>query len=219
VVEPARAQVAGAQIGGAISVQSDYRYKGISLSNRGPAFTLDLTFDHPSGFYAGASTIAAPHDGGINSLGFIEYAGYASPRRGGVGWDVGINNQNLAYFYEGKRFPLDYSEAYVGVISDNVSARLHYSPNYLRPGWAALYAEVDGSLKPAENWRLFAHLGTTAPIGNPGGRRQRFDARAGVARRFGPFEVQASVTATTPNPPATTPPERSAFVVGATWFF
>ena len=220
LAQPARAQLAGAQFGGALSVQSDYRYKGISLSNRGPAFTLDLTFDHPSGFYAGASTIAAPHDGHLNSLGFIEYAGYASPRRGGVGWDVGINNQNLEYYdYAEKRYPLNYSEVYAGVISDHVSARLHYSPNYLRPGWAALYAEVDGSMKPADNWRLFAHLGASAPIGHPGGRRQRYDARVGVARRFGPFEVQASVTSTSPDPPATTPPERSAFIVGASWFF
>jgi uncharacterized protein (TIGR02001 family) len=218
LAQPVLAQVSGAQFGGALSIQSDYRYRGISLSNRGPAFILDLTYDHPSGFYAGASTIAATQDGSFRSLGFIEYAGYASPRRGGLGWDVGINNQNLSYYAE-KRYPLNYSEVYVGAISDHVSARLHYSPNYLRPGYAALYAEVDGSVKPADNWRLFGHIGTTAPIGHPGGRRQRYDARVGVARRFGPVEIQASVTATTPNPPITTPPERSAFVVGASWFF
>ncbi|MGZ3273342.1 MAG: TorF family putative porin [Caulobacteraceae bacterium] len=218
VAEPARAQVAGAQIGGALGLQSDYRYRGISLSSGGPAFTLDLTYDHPSGFYAGVSTIGADLGGRLKSLGSIEYAGYASPRRGGVSWDVGINNQNLAY-YRDKRYPLNYSEVYAGVIGDHLSAHLHYSPNYVRPGYNALYAEVDGSLKPAENWRLFAHIGTTAPVGDTDGRRQRYDARVGVARRFGPFEVQASVTGTTPDPPPLTPHGRAAFIVGASWFF
>jgi uncharacterized protein (TIGR02001 family) len=218
LAQPARAQVAGAQIGGALSLQSDYRYRGISLSNARPVLTLDLTYDHPSGFYAGASTIAADRGGAVESLGFIEYAGYATPKRGGVSWDVGINNQNLAY-YSDKRYPLNYSEVYVGMIGDHLSAHLHYSPNYIRPGYNALYAEVDGSFRPADKWRLFAHVGTTAPVGDIEGRRQRYDARIGVARQFGPFEVQASVTATTPNPPALTPQEHTAVLVGASWFF
>jgi len=112
---------------------------------------------------------------------------------------MGVSNQNLAYYYD-KRYALNYSEVYAGVIGDHLSAHLHYSPNYLRPGWKSLYAEVDGSIKPADNWRLFAHLGTTAPVAATDGRRQRYDARVGVARRLGPFEVQASVVATTPDP-------------------
>ena len=209
---------AHAQLSGTLGVQSDYRYRGISLSSRKPVVTFDLAYDHPSGFYAGASAIGEGHDGGVAALGFIEYAGYATPRRGGVSWDVGVNNQDLSY-YADKRYPLSYSEVYVGAIGDHLSAHLHYSPNYFRPGYQTLYAEVDGSLKPAEHWRLFAHVGTTAPVGDTEGRRQRFDARVGVARQFGPFEVQASVTATSPNPPGLTPQERSALIVGASWFF
>jgi uncharacterized protein (TIGR02001 family) len=218
LAQPARAQIAGSQISGTLGVQSDYRYRGISLSSGRPAVTLDLAFDHPSGFYAGGSAIGGILEDGVKSLGFIEYLGYATPRRGGVSWDFGVDNQNLAYYAE-KRYPLNYTEVYVGVVGDGLSAHLHYSPNYLRPGYGALYAEVDGSLKPAEDWRLFAHLGVNAPVGDVESRRMRYDARAGVARRFGPFEVQASVTATTPNPPKLTPQERAAFIVGASWFF
>jgi uncharacterized protein (TIGR02001 family) len=210
---------AQAQISAAIGLESDYRYRGISLSSGLPAATLDLSFDHKSGFYAGGSAIATGHDGQVRSLGFIEYLGFATPRRGGVSWDMGINNQDLAYYYGDRRIPLRYSEVYVGVVGDGLSAHLHYSPNYLRRGYEALYAEVDGSLKPAENWRLFAHIGGTIPVGDTEGRRQRYDARAGVARQLGPFELQASVTTTTPDPPALTPHHRTALVVGANWFF
>jgi uncharacterized protein (TIGR02001 family) len=216
---PARAQFGGVQIGGALGLQSDYRYRGISLSNGRPVVTLDLTIDHPSGFYAGASAVGQGHDGGLRAIGFIEYAGYATPRLHGVSLDVGINNQDLAYYYSQKRYAVTYSEIYVGAIGDHLSAHLHYSPNYLRRGYDALYAEVDGSVKPADNWRLFAHLGATQPVGDTEGRRQRWDARAGLARQFGPFEVQASVTATTPDPPSLTPHARTAVIVGASWFF
>lgn len=213
------ARPAHAQLSGTVSVQSDYRYRGISLSSGLPTATLDLAYDHPSGFYAGASAIGGAPGGRARSLGFIEYVGYATPRLGRVSLDVGADNQDLAYYYAGRRIPLRYAEAYVGVVGDGLSAHVHYSPNYLRQGYGSLYAEVDGSLKPADNWRLFAHFGATLPVGDVGGRRERYDARAGVARQFGAFEVQASVTATTPDPPGITPRHRTALIVGASWFF
>jgi uncharacterized protein (TIGR02001 family) len=215
----ALARPAQAQFSAAVGLQSDYRYRGISLSSGLPAATLDLSYDHSSGFYAGASTIGAVIDGYGRSLGFIEYIGYATPRRGGASLDVGVNNQDLAYYHDDKRWPLRYSEVYVGVVGDRLSAHLHYSPNYIVHGYGALYAEVDGSLKPAENWRLFAHLGSTIPVGDIEGRRPRYDARAGVARQFGQLELQASVTTTNPDPPRLTPHHRTALVFGASWFF
>lgn len=212
------APAARAQVSAAIGVQSDYRYRGVSLSSRRPVATFDLAYDHPSGFYAGGSIIGQSEDGGLNALGFIEYAGFVTRKHGKVAWDFGVNNQNLSYYYE-RRIPLNYSEVYVGAIGEHLSAHLHYSPNYVRPGYDTLYAEVDGAMKPAEKWRLFAHAGTTVPVGGEPGRRQRYDLRAGVARQLGSLELQASVTTTTPAPPAATPPERGAIVVGASWFF
>ena len=80
-----------------------------------------------------------------------------------------------------------------------------------REGWAGQHSD--------HPYSLFAHVGTTAPVGDTDGRRPRYDARVGVARLFGPFEVQASVTGTTPDPPPVTPHGRAAFIVGASWFF
>jgi uncharacterized protein (TIGR02001 family) len=214
LAEPARAQVSAS-----LGLQSDYRYRGISLSNARPVGTFDIAYDHKSGFYAGGSAIVTDHDGELKSLGFIEYLGYATPRFGGVSWDFGLDNQDLAYYYGDKRIPVRYAEGYVGVVGKVLSAHLHYAPNYLRQGYGSLYAEVDGSVKPADKWRLFAHLGATVPVGDTQGRRQRWDARAGVARQLGPIELQASLVATTPNPPAATPQARTAVVVGASWFF
>lgn len=213
----ALASPARAQLSGALGVQSDYRYRGISLSDRQPVLTLDLAYDHPSGLYAGGSAIAL-NENGPRALGFIEYAGFATSRIGRVSLDFGLDNQNLSA-YADKRYPLNYSEVYVGVAGRSLSAHLYYSPNYLRQGVQTLYAALDGSMTPADNWRLFGHLGATTPVGRIAGRRQRYDLRAGVARRFGPLELQAWVTGTSPAPPAISPPERAALVVGASWSF
>lgn len=223
LAQPAKAQILGGQIpgqvAGALGVQSNYLYRGISLSSGLPAATLDLSYDHPSGAYAGASAVGAVVDGQARSLGFIEYLGYATPRRGVVSWDVGLTNQDLAYYAQGRRWPVRYAEVYVGAAGEFLSAHLHYSPNYIRAGYGALYAEVDASTKPVDNWRLFAHLGSVIPVGDAAGRTPRYDARAGVGRQFGALELQASVTATTPDPPGFTPRHRTALVVGANWFF
>ena len=65
------ARTAHAQMSGSIGIQSDYRFRGISLTGRQPVVTLDLAYDHPSGLYAGASAIGANQDG-FRALGFIE---------------------------------------------------------------------------------------------------------------------------------------------------
>ncbi len=65
------ARPAHAQFSGAVSLQSDYRYRGISLTERQPVVSLDLAYDHASGAYAGASAIGVNEDG-LRSLGFID---------------------------------------------------------------------------------------------------------------------------------------------------
>lgn len=209
---PARAQVTGG-----VSLQSDYRFRGISLSNGRPVGSASLAYDHASGFYAGAQVIAENQDGPA-LLGHIEYLGFATPKTAGASFDIGVNNESLSQ-YAGRRYPLNYTEVYAGVIGNHVSAHFHYSPNYFRPGVKSGYADIDGVIRPADNWRLFGHLGTTFPIGESEGRRQRYDLRAGVARQFRNFEIQAAVTATTPAPPATTPQSPTAILVAASYFF
>lgn len=208
---------AHAQFNGSIGLQSDYRFRGISLSSGRPVGSASLAYDHSSGFYAGAQVIGENRDGPA-LLGHIEYLGFATPKTAGPSFDFGVNNESLSQ-YADRRYPLNYTEVYAGLIGDHLSAHFHYSPNYFRPGVNSGYVDIDGVLRPADKWRLFGHLGTTFPIGGPEGRRQRYDLRAGVARQFRNFEVQAAVTATTPAPPATTPQSPAAVVIAASYFF
>jgi uncharacterized protein (TIGR02001 family) len=213
------APAAHAQVSATAGLQSDYRFRGISLSSRQPVGSLSPAYDHASGAYAGGSLILEQH-GGLQGLGTIAYAGYATPKAlMGMALDMGLTRQSLSE-YAGRRYALNYSEAYVGVIGSRMSAHLSYSPDYLRTGYRSLYADVEGALKPADDWWLFAHLGATLPLADAGPpRRRRYDLKAGISRQFHNLQVQAIVTATTPAPPFPSPQDRTALVFGASYSF
>jgi uncharacterized protein (TIGR02001 family) len=147
-----------AQISASASLASDYRFRGISLSDGRPALTANLAYDHSSGAYAGVSVIGidTPHDG-AQMLGHIEYIGYATRKSRGLSWDVGLHNEDLTA-YADRKYVFRYTEVYAGLTSNNISTHLYYSPNYLKPGASILYADLDGALRPAPQWRLFGHV-------------------------------------------------------------
>ena len=213
---------AKAQISVSTSLESDYRFRGISLSNGRPALTASIAYDDSSGAYLGASAIAQDTaHAGVQMLGYVEYIGFATPKRGGVALDFGVNNETLTA-YADREYVLRYTEAYVGLTSSNISAHVYYSPNYFRAGASTLYADVDGAFRPAAHWRLFGHVGVLTPTGPADvqtNRRERYDLRAGVAREFQRSEVDLAWTATSPSPLNQTLPSRGALVVSASYFF
>ena len=213
---------ARAQISASASLASDYRFRGISLSDSRPALTAGLAYDHASGAYAGVSVIGVdtPHDG-IQMLGTIEYIGYATRRSMGLSWDVGLHNEDLRA-YADKEYVLRYTEVYAGVTSNNISAYLYYSPDYFKAGASILYADVDGALRPAAQWRLFGHVGVQTPLGPADiqpSRRERYDFRAGIAREFQRCEVDLAWTAPSPSPANQNLPSRPGLVLSASYFF
>lgn len=216
----AEARAGEGQLGGALSVDSDYRLRGVSLTDNRPALALSLAYDHGSGAYAGAAVVAHDFaDGGGRLLGHMEYVGYAVQGRGGYAWDVGLSNQDFVP-YGPQRFHLRYSEAYVGVSKGDLSARVYYSPNYL-PSWGTTtYLDLNGVLRPADNWRLSGHAGALVPTGGGGGSvRTRYDLRLGVARDFKAGEIRANLSTAFPTPRALSSRTGLALVVGASVFF
>src|SRR5258708_34133383 len=67
-----------AQVGASVSLASDFRYRGSSLSDGKPALSASLTSDHPGGVYLGVTGIGAETArDGVQALGYQAYAGYA----------------------------------------------------------------------------------------------------------------------------------------------
>jgi hypothetical protein len=156
---------------------------------------------------------------GLQWLGETVLVGYARRFGTGASWDVGASNSVVADYAGGAR-RIDYSEVYAGVSMKGLSAHLYYSPSWLGTGAQTLYAEVNGAVSPARDWRLFAHAGVLASLGganvvNSG--YTRYDARAGVARDFGALELSLSATTTTPGVefPEGHAQSRTALVLGA----
>ncbi|MEW4448673.1 TorF family putative porin [Qipengyuania sp. JC766] len=109
------------EISGNVALTSDYRFRGVSLSNGDPAIQGGIDVAHESGIYVG--TWASSIEGGP-SFGEMEldlYAGWSGDVADGVGLDVGI----LYYLYP----------------TENIDANV----NYWEP-----YASISGSLGPAE---------------------------------------------------------------------
>src|SRR5690606_18429041 len=102
---------ASAEVSGSVAVVSDYLFRGVTQTNENPALQGGVTWNHESGFYAGAwgSSISwlSDSDPEISSQveldGFIGFAGDFG--ESGFGYDVGATY----YWYPGD-YPAGFNE-------------------------------------------------------------------------------------------------------------
>ena len=112
-------------ISGNFAVTSDYRFRGVSQSNKDAAVQGGIDFEHKSGFYAGnwnssVSEWTSPYGSGIES---DIYGGFKTELMG-VGLDVGL----IYYYYPGAQKedddffnPFNTREFYIGLSYGPVS--------------------------------------------------------------------------------------------------
>lgn len=187
------AQPAAAQVGARVGIDSDYRLRGYSLTNDHPAFSAQLSYDHPSGLYAGLLGLAEV--GSDNRfLGVIGSAGYAKRLNSAVSLDVGVLRSQIREATYGAR-GFDYTEFYAGTYVGPVSARLSYSPDYRRPDQSTVYGELEAGFEPGTDWRVSGHAGILVYLNTAGfyqaGETHR-DWRVAVTRQFHAVELHAA---------------------------
>jgi len=162
------------QVGGSIGVDSDYRFRGVSLSGEKPDLRLSLSFDHDSGpyaLYAGltATGVELERDKRLASL--QGYAGISGGAGDGWRWEAGATATRAL---GDSRY--DYAEAYAGLLGEAWSLRLYFAPDYFGSGRRTAYAEFETGWALAAAWRLAAHGGVLQQ--QRAGRR--VDLRLGV---------------------------------------
>ena len=233
---------ARAQLVGAATLESEYRLRGVGLTNGEPDIRIGLSYDHSSGAYAGGSVIVGDTArDGVQVLGYIEYAGYAKQSPDGLGWDVGASNSNITLNLPAQlttrsaenivstlvytqKYHADYSEVFGGISMNDVSAHMYFSPDYLGQSLKTLYLDVTATIRPRDRLRLYAHVGALTPLGGsagPDSQREHFDAATGAAWEFRHGEVQLDLIAATPDleyPPGFRQ-KPSALVLKVTGFF
>ena len=181
-----------AQLSATASVTSDYRVRGVTLSEGRPAAQLDASYDDELGWFAGAfASNVQFYEHSDREAQLMGYAGYA--RRLGGGWSV---DAGAAYstFSGGNGY--NYVELHAGVTSDVLSARLYYAPDYFGQGIHTLYAELNGSQRLFDRVKLIGHAGvlqlTAGATSDTGGHGPHADFLAGVEVEVKRFRLQVS---------------------------
>lgn len=205
-----------AQLGGSLSVDTDYRFRGISLNDEQPDARASLAYDHASGAYAGLSVTAVKFPRYSRGAGVLGYAGFGAPLAGALRWEAGATWSHFA-----GASVYDYGELYAGVLTPRWSLRGYLSPDYFGLRQRTLYLEADAAWPLAERWHLLAHLGALRRVDGEGGNA-RFDARVGAVWHVAGLELQLSWVGVRRGGevyPNGEREHRSVLVLGAAWAF
>lgn len=211
-----------AQVSGALMLATDYRIRGVSLTDGRGVAVASAAYDHPSGVYAGGSVVVhdpAYHD--VNILGWQGYVGVAGRLASGPAWDVGVSRVDMEPYFD-RRYTLEYTQVHVGLSQGDLSGRLSVATGYPREGVETVYAELNGALRPNDVWRVIGHVGLQSRLTERRSTEddERLDVTVGVARSFGKrAEAQVSFTAVTPRPEPRTTWTRSGVAASLTIYF
>jgi uncharacterized protein (TIGR02001 family) len=189
---------AAAQIGASVSIFSDDRFRGYSLSGGRPVGVFDLSYDAPNGVYAALSGSAvATRDEGLQPLGLQLNGGYAKRLSSGLTVDVGVVHSNYSRYSNRIARP-SYTELYAGLAGKILSSRISLSPDYLKPDAWTVYGEVDANVPAGKKLRVTGHVGLLTPLDRSGYSgdtlRPELDWRLGLARDLGPVTLSVAWT-------------------------
>ncbi|QIL90551.1 TorF family putative porin [Microbulbifer harenosus] len=122
------AQEAGISASANLGVVSDYRFRGVSQSDTGPAIQGGVDLDFGNGIYLGTWASQVDFAYGSNETEFEQdfYGGYAGETAGGIGYDVGY----IYYAYHGSNRDEDYQEVYGSLSLGDLSLGFAYSDDY-----------------------------------------------------------------------------------------
>ena len=209
---------AWAQLSGNVAVDSDYRVRGVSLSDSKPTLRAALNYDATDGWYLGGSAARVESVYGDRYVQTTAYAGYARRIAAQRSLEFGVTYSHFA----GDSID-DYAEAYVGLLAERWNARVFYAPDYFGRSVRTLYAEVNLHTALTPVARLFAHAGVLAPIGGgaAAASRTRIDLRVGTGLSLGDVDLQFSWSGSSRGGPEQTVyrGRRSALVASASFFF
>jgi len=208
------AATAQAQLVGSIGLDSDYRYRGVSLSRSEPSVRATLNYDAPERWYAGALATRAALAPSETYTQLSGYAGWTTARSDGRSFEIGVDASHFA-----GASSYDFGELYLGVLAERWNARLSWSPDYYGQQVQVAYLESNGYAPLDRNLRLFAHLGVLVPIAGASGdaAKTRLDASLGAGVALSRWDLHVAATgATADGPyPAVYSGRRATVVVGA----
>lgn len=181
---------ADAQTGGSAALLSDYRYRGVSLSDNQPTFRLGVTHDG-SGWYAGGTLFGVSLDAGGRQLQAIGYLGLTGQLSEQLGWEVG---GTVIHFGTASQY--DYVEWLTGVHGERWNMRLHYAPDYFGSGTRTAYGELNAGWPLSRHVRATVHLGALTRVGGTSGAAEHWnlDVALGLAMTCAAWDFGLDLT-------------------------
>lgn len=152
-------------ISGNAGLFSDYRFRGISQTNKKPAFQGGFDIAHASGFYVGNwnSNVDSVYYNGANLE--MDFYGGFKYAVGPVTLDGGI----YYYYYPGSgangTFKIDNTELYIGAAYQTYSVKYSYAVSDffgIDDSKGAWYLEANGTYDLGNGFGLVGHLGYQA---------------------------------------------------------
>lgn len=211
---------ARAEISGSVGLLSDYRFRGVSLSDERPAAQLGVNYDHPGGAYAGlfASTTRFANQSG-DDLQVLGYLGYARRTVSNLSWEAGALYSAFAGYYG-----YNYAEFYLGLARDGLNGRIYFSPDYFGQGVRTVYGELNGTQTLFGPLSIVAHVGalhaSAEQTGASGYARYHYDLRAGMAVQLARARIELTALRARPDPavyPISHEQKRNSVVLGVSW--
>lgn len=140
------------EISANVTLATDYRFRGISQTNRDPAIQGGFDYAHESGVYVGtwASNVSFTEGGTEIDV----YAGWATDLNENVALDLGV----LYYGYPSDE-DADYVEIYGSVSFFGATVGLNYSPEYTYDTGDYFYLYGEYSLPVGDAFSVDLHLG------------------------------------------------------------
>lgn len=151
---------ATADLSGAVTLASEYIYRGQAVSDHDPAVSIGIDYEHESGFFGGiwASSIDLANRFGSRDTELDYYLGYrfepASP--------VAVSVSAVRYTYPGQQGAFDYAHV-EGILSatfyDRYSVEFAYTDDLYGMGRPARHWGIRGDWPAASYWIVSGGLG------------------------------------------------------------
>lgn len=187
-------------ITGNVGLFSEYRFRGISQTNKKPALQGGFDFAHKSGFYLGNwnSNINSDFYNGSN-LEMDFYGGYKFAV-GDVGYDFGV----LYYYYPGSgsragTSKIDNTELYAGVTIGGFSAKYSHAVSdfFSAPNTKnSFYLDLGYNLDLGDGLGVNAHVGYQKVKNTPAPAGKVTDYKIGVTKDLSGYVLGASYVGT-----------------------
>lgn len=176
-----------AQANASVSLVSDDRYRGVSLSDGEPALQLGAGLDADNGAYVGAFASTAQLYG-RDMVRWLGYGGWAGRFGNGLSWDVGAQYTGFSGAHDDS-----YPELYAGLSGERIGVRVAYAWKYFGGDDDALYTSVDAQQPLSRRVRLLGHVGWLHPVRDRDATPS-YDARLGLGVHAGGFDLQLGRT-------------------------